>query len=233
MKINYVLHPNLITSEPDAHRAIIVNRTTYSVEDVVKQITGEGSILKETECNAVIDSFFKRIGQNLAEGICFHSDYFSVGIEISGVFVSDKDKFDAERHLIYPNLNPGKPWKELLSNVKPEKVTAEENKPRPEMLIDLKSKTNNQVLSPGGMAELQGALLKVDETMQDEGIFILSTNGGGETRVSYLYMNFPKSIQFEIPETLAKGSYKIEVRNRAHSAKNLRTGVLGFTLNVA
>ncbi len=233
MKINYVLHPNLMTPDPDDCKATVVNRTTYSIDDVVKQITNEGSILKQTECYAVIDAFFRKLGLNLAEGISFRSEYFSLGIEISGVFTNDKDKFDVNRHMIYPNLNPGKPWKESLAEAKLEKVFAEENKPRPENIIDLKSKTSDQTLSPGGMAELQGLMLKIDETAADEGIFIVSENGGGETKVNYLYMNYPKSLQFEIPESIIAGTYKIEVRNRAHNGKGLRIGRLDQTLNVA
>lgn len=233
MKINYVLHPNLMTPDPDDCKATVVNRTTFNLDDVVKQLTSEGSILKQTECYAVIDAFLRKLGLNLAEGISFRSDYFSLGIEMSGVFINDKDKFDANRHMVYPNLKPGKPWKDSLANIQFEKVTADENKPRPENIIDLKSKTIDQILSPGGMAEVQGTLLKIDETTTDEGIYIISENGGGETRVNYLYNNYPKSLQFEIPEGLSAGTYKIEVRNRAHSGKSLRIGRLEQSLNVA
>ena len=227
------MHPNLITANPDVWRAIVVNRNIYFIEDVVKQMTGEGSILKETECVAVIMSFLKRIGLNLAEGIGFQSEYFSAGIGMSGNYTDDKDKFDSDRHQIYPNLSPGKIWKESLANVRPEKVVADENKPRPESIVDMKSKTNNLNLTPGGMAEVQGQLLKINETVSDEGIFIISTNGGGETKVNYLYQNYPKNLQFEIPVTLTSGSYKLEVRNRAYNCKILRIGRLEITLNVA
>lgn len=232
MKINYVLHLNLMTPDPNDCRAVVVNRTNYSVPDVVKQITGEGSILKETECNAVINAFLKKIGSNLSEGICFQSEYFTVGIDISGVFTNDKDKFDASRHQIYPNLHPGKQWKDSLASAHLEKVSSEENKPKPESLIDIKSKSSDQTLSPGGMAELVGQMLKIDETAADEGVYLISDNGGGETKVSYLHINYPKNLQFEIPEGLAPGNYKLEVRNRAHKGKTARTGTLDYTLQV-
>ena len=233
MKINYVLHPNPITPDPDDCRAIVVNRTIYSVKDIVKQITGEGSILKETECNAVIEAFLKKIGLNLIEGICFQSEHLSVGIEITGVFINDKDKFDATRHFVYPNLNPGKTWKENLYTAKLERVFTEENKPKPESIIDMKSKTSDQSLSPGGMAELQGQMLKIDQALNDEGIFLISENGGIETKVDYLHQNYPKSLQFEIPENLVPGTYKIHVRNRAHNGKTIRIGILEYSLHVA
>jgi hypothetical protein len=233
MKINYVLHPNLMTPDPDDCKASVVNRTVFYIDDIVKQMTGEGSILKPTECYAVIDSFLTRIGFNLAEGICFSSEYFSVGMEISGVFVNDKDRFDPNRHMVYPNLKPGKEWKSRLAEVQLEKVTADENKPKPENVIDMKSKTSDQQLSVGGMAEIQGDMLKIDENAVDEGIFIISENGGGEIKVSYLYQNYPKNLQFEIPDSLKAGSYRLEVRNRAHKGKGLRAGSLDFSLIVA
>jgi hypothetical protein len=233
MKINYVLHPNTITPDQNVWKANVVNKTVFNIDDVVKQITGEGSILKLTECNAVINAFLSKIGTNLADGIFFQSDYFSVSTEISGVFAEETDKFDVNRHLIYPNLNAGKPWKESLAIAKLEKVTTDENKPKPESFVDMKSKTNDQTLTPGGMAELQGEMLKIDETADDEGIFIVSGNGGGETKVAYLHQNYPKCLQFEVPEILKQGSYKVEVRNRAHKGKTIRVGILEFTLNVA
>jgi hypothetical protein len=233
MKINYVLHPNLMTAEPYSFKAMAVKRTTYNIDNVVEQITGEGSILKITECYAVIDAFLRQVGFNLKEGICFHSEYFSLSPEISGVFNDDKDKYDPERHQVYPNVKPGKTWKENMANAKLEKMVADENKPQIENVIDMKTKTIDQSLSPGGMAEIRGQLLKIDETANDEGIFIISENGGGETKVSYLYENFPKTLQFEIPEGLTAGNYKIEVRNRAHKGKAVRIGILNYSLNVA
>ena len=82
------------------------------------------------------------------------------------------------------------------------------------------------------MAEIQGQLLKLDDTASDEGIFFISENGGGEIKVSYIYQNFPKSVQFEVPETLSAGSYRLEVRNRAHHGKSVRKGILEYPLNV-
>ncbi|MBN1250914.1 MAG: DUF4469 domain-containing protein [Bacteroidales bacterium] len=232
MKINYVLHKNPITPDPDDCRAVVVNTQIYSIADIIKQITGEGSILKETECMAVTEAFLKKIGSNLAEGIGFQSNYFSVGIDMQGVFINENDRYDSNRHSVYANLSAGKPWKENLAKATFEKVTTDENKPKLNNIFDIKSKTNNQTLTPGSMAELQGNLLKTDESVDDEGLYFISENGGGEIKVAYIYQNFPKTIQFEIPETLSAGSYRLEVRNRAHNGKSVRKGLLEQSLTV-
>ncbi len=232
MGVKYVLHKNPITPDPDDCRAVVVNTRIFTIPDIVKQITGEGSILKETECVAVTEAFLKKIGSNLTEGIGFQSNYFSVGIDMQGVFINEDDKYDVNRHTIYANLSAGKPWKENLVKVSFEKVTADENKPKLLSIFDIKSKTNNQTLTPGGMAELHGQLLKIDETATDEGMYFISENGGSEMKVSYIYNNYPKSVQFEVPETLSAGNYRLEVRNRAHNGKSVRKGLLENSLVV-
>ena len=233
MEINYVLYPNPITPNPDDCRAVIVNKSNYVTDQVIVQITGEGSILKPTECNAVIDAFHRQIGLNLAQGHGFSCEYFSVNIEIQGVFENNKDKLDLSRHTIYPNMMPGKPWKENAQTAKVIKLLAEENKPKLISIFDMKSKTTNQTLTPGSMAEIQGTALKLDETVPDEGVFIISENDGPEVKISYFFQNFPKNLLFEIPDSLTPGSYKIEVRNRAYNCKSLRTGLLTHSLSVS
>ncbi len=51
MIIKYALHKNPITPDPYDCRAVVVGAPVYNTDKVVKQITGKGSILKETECN--------------------------------------------------------------------------------------------------------------------------------------------------------------------------------------
>jgi len=66
--------------------------------------------------------------------------------------------------------------------------------------------------------------------------FILNNNGNGKNTIlqtAYFYLLYPKNLQFEIPESLVAGSFTIEVRNRAHGGKTLRTGKLDYTLQVA
>ena len=176
MGVKYVLHKNPITPDPDDCKAVVIDTKFYDVDKVVEQITGEGSILKITESVAVGNAFLRQIGLNLAQGIGFRSKYFDVDISMLGVFVNEGDKYDSERHSAYPKLTVGKPWKENLSQAVIEKVTADELKPKLLSIFDIKSKTNNQTLTPGGMAELHGQLLKIDETTSDEGLYFISDN---------------------------------------------------------
>ena len=66
--LKYALYPSTITKGEDDHLAIPQGRINSNIEEIIHQITGPGSILKETECVAVIHDFFNVISGNLKEG---------------------------------------------------------------------------------------------------------------------------------------------------------------------
>ena len=71
---------------------------------------------------------------------------------------------------------------------------------------------------------------KVDEASPDQGVFLVSEKE--EIKVPQLYMHNPKSLQVELPDTLKKGVYEVEVRTTVYSATELRTGSSSLALTV-
>jgi len=84
--LHYSLHVNHLTEGEHDYRAVAQPLENYKIEDIVRQITGRGSILKDTECIAVIHDFFRVIGENLVEGKGFTSEYFRIFPSIAGKF---------------------------------------------------------------------------------------------------------------------------------------------------
>lgn len=232
MALQYALYNNHLTSEDD-FTAKVQKLKTNSIEDIVELMTAEGSILKTTECNAVIIDFFRVLAQRIAKGEGFGSQYMSITPTIRGVFDSLDDVYDAERHSVVINLNAGKMLKEALNQIELIKVKA--SKPTQATIntyLDVMANSATS-LSKGGLGELKGEHLKIDTEQADEGVFIINTANNQATKVSRLHQNLPSVLQFVVPNSLAAGSYAIEVRNRPFRVKELRTGKLNTTLTVA
>lgn len=214
--------------------AMVQNRKYKSVDDIIEQLTGEGSILKPTECEAVITGVLRTITKNLAQGYGFQSDFFSLAPSVSGVFVNDKDRYDASRHQVELNLRLGTPVKEALSQVKVAVVPHSVPVPVIKEVFDQKSKTTNDQLTPGHTLEISGERLKImDEADASQGVFLVSTQRAEEVKVPYLYHNTAKKIHAELPDTLKKGTYQLEIRTTVNNAKEVRTGVASSILIVA
>jgi hypothetical protein len=231
--IEISLLDNKLTPNPVDCRAMVQNRKKKRIKDLVDQITGPGSILKDTECVAVVDALFKAIAKNLTEGYGLQTEYFSFVPEVSGVFEDENDRFDPARHEVTLGLRLGTPMKEALQKVKVTVIPHDTPMPVIKKVFDRKSKSTNDIITPGHALDIEGDLLKIiDEADVDQGVFLINPQKGEEVRISYFYQNTPKLLEVELPDTLKKGTYELEVRTHVNKANELRTGFSSFQLRV-
>lgn len=233
MALKYALYKNLLTPEL-TYAARIQELQTKSIEEVVTQLTREGSILKETECNAVLTAFFEQLAKNIKEGIGFQSPYISISPSVRGVFKDEEDRFTEDVHEKTINISTGVFLRRITEEIKLEKVKPSVS-PQPVLigLIDIVSDTTNEKLSKGGVIEIKGERLKIDEAAADEGIFLLNKANANEVKISRIHQNLPGTLQCVIPASVINGTYTVEVRNRLYRTVELRKGQLPFDITVA
>lgn len=231
--MNYALHDNVLTPDQYDRMAIVQDTVKCTTQDLVNDITSEGSILKPTECNAVIAATFRALGQRLQKGEGFISEFLLIDRSISGVFDNDDDRFDPERHQIKANVRLGSTLAKMAEQSPVKKVLTIKKLPVPETFRDLKTKTFNDRLTPGSFAEIVGKDLKIDDLDNpEEGVFFID-QGGTVTRVADVANNYPGKLTIEVPDTLSKGEYTLEVRTVRRGTQTLRKGRLNETLVVA
>lgn len=230
--LNYALYRNHLTEGENDYTAIPQSLVNKKIEDVIHQITKPGSILKETECVAVIHDFFRAIAENLEEGYGFNSDYIRIQPKLIGVFSGNEDQFDPDRHQKDISINATAVLKNALEKLKLEKVEANIRKPEIKSILDFKSQQMNVMLSPGHMIELRGSYLKLDEEQADEGIFLMNSLDHSEIKIELVHENLPSKISGMLPDDLPKGIYSLEVRNRLKGNTSLFTGVFTKELSV-
>lgn len=219
--LDYALYPNRLTEGEDDFLAIPQSLINKKIEDIIRQITKPGSILKETECLAVIHDFFKAIAENLAQGYGFTSEYIRIQPGIIGVFDGIEDKFDESRHQKVVNINASLKLKNALEQVHLQKVDPKVASADIQSVFDFKSQKEDSLLSPGHMIEIKGKRLKFNTEANDEGIFLTSVNGKNTTRVKLVHTNRPGKLTAMLPDDLTAGKYTLEIRNRYRGVKTL------------
>jgi len=128
--------------------------------------------------------------------------------------------------------NPGSRFKDISSRIELKKVTATRPMPLIQDFKDVASNTHNDILTEGGVGQLTGSRLKIDQTDATQGIFLIAVTGGVETKITTLVRNKPADIIFTIPTGLAKGEYSLEVRVKLIGTKELRVAYMDDTLTV-
>jgi hypothetical protein len=92
-------------------------------------------------------------------------------------------------------------------------------------LHDLGSQTTNATITPGNIATIAGARLKLTPGHGEEGVFFVPLAGGAAVRVGVYQRNKPSELVFLIPH-LPAGQYHVEVRTRTRKGSELITGSL-------
>nr|WP_319400183.1 DUF4469 domain-containing protein [uncultured Carboxylicivirga sp.] len=231
--MNYTLYENKLTADvEDDYMARLVNVTTMNREELVTQITGPGSILKETECNAVIGDYWKQIIQFLSNGTFYKDDHINIRLDVVGVFMGENDRFDPERHELKITIQPSAELKGALANIPMQYTKPEKILPVIESIFDWGTETTNSNLTPGASLEITGENLKIYPEEDEQGIYFLNTSNGTETKADSIRTNEPKTLTLKTPQ-LPAGEYRIEIRNKAWNNKNLRTGLSDKTFIVS
>jgi len=232
MSLEYYLIPNHITDNPNDYRAVSSNSNTYTIEDVYKQMTREGSTVTKAEALAVFEEITQAISTILEEGHSVVTPLVNISSSVTGVFDEEEDQFDSDRHKVQLNINSGLRLKGLPASIQPTRVEGTEPAPDIKYLHDNVSETRSELLTPEGGARIKGSQLKFDEEDDRQGIFFIDTQDGTEHRVERSPLrNMPKELIFTLPD-LPEGEYRLEVRSILNNTSTIRSGILSSPLTV-
>ncbi|MGF7137816.1 DNA-binding domain-containing protein [Roseimarinus sediminis] len=218
--LKYYLAENYLTPDPSDFMAQVNTSRSYTLDDVVKEMLRRGTSLTGTDVYAVLNLFHQVIGDVITEGYSINLPLCNGQPSISGVFSSPADSFDPNRHVLKYNLNPGLLIRDAIREIKTEKIDPTDKSPYIEQYIDVLSHTTNDVLTSKGIGEIQGSRIAFDATDEEQGIWLVATDGTA-TKVSTVAMNKPSKVIFMVPE-LAAGEYELLLKVKYPGSKTLR-----------
>ncbi len=236
MPLPYTLHKNSIRKggAKVSYRAVAKNVTYVSIEYAIQHLTQPGSILKQTECHAVIHGFLDYLDEQLAEGNGFLSPYFRLTPGVRGVFEHQHDPYDANRHRPGVNFRMGKKMQRAISRMKLRRIHSDVPTPSPTGFQDWMSDTENQLLTSGQVGLVVGERLKItDPDDPNQGVFLTHLPTQQVYRAAHVHHNYPKQILMSIPKSLPAGRYQLEVRSAYGTTAEIRTGQLLPVLTVS
>lgn len=232
--LNYSLYDNNFTADdPEDRLARPVDVKMNTRNDLIRDITGPGSILKPTESDAVIDNYWRKITDYISQGEGYSDDYLSIRFAISGTFQNDDDQFDSARHSLIVSALLKSAVTGVAEEVPLRKVDGRRIMPEIDSVYDWGSETNDQMLTPGDVLEISGNYLKIHDNLgEEEGVFFVSQSDDAEIHAEKFRTNEPKTLTLRIPETLTAGGWRLEVRNTSRNSNRLRTGIFAPVLTV-
>jgi hypothetical protein len=233
--LDYSLNENSLTPDPNDCSAQPENVRSYSHDEVIERINKRGSSITKADLMSGFELYYNEVADIIADGGAVHTPLFVTVPSIPGVFTSIADNFDSSRHAVKTNLNPGILLRQATAKIKVRKVQVADPSPYIVEVVDIASGTTNDILTPGGVVQLRGSRLKFLADKPENGVFFIDDNNV-ETRYNLVVENKPARVIVVMPDTLAQGSYRIELRTTCSStnkeAKTMKRGQCNKILTV-
>lgn len=234
VSVPYILYPNPLTDEPNAHWARLISKGKIELEQVIdRMILQRGAVGTRAEVLGILEDFYRALEDLLAEGYILRLPNGTYRLAVRGIFQGAGDTFDPARHKIVVCIAPSK---RLRCGV-PERVRLIKERrrvsvPRPEAYFDAASGSTDDRLTPQDIGRVSGRGLRFDPADPKQGVFLRHTDAGEETRATSYSEVAPAVVHFLVPP-LAPGCYQLIVRTRVGEEEDLYSGLLEQELRVS
>ncbi len=230
--LKFSLIEDNLSRDSDGCVATVVETEFVDRNYIIDKITGAGSILKPTECNAVLKSFFKQLCENVSEGIGYRDEYITISFSVKGKFVNSDDNFDKNRHSVAVLVNSSAKIKDAVKDTEVVKVKRRERKPNIDKVYDNVLDSTNDSITAGCTIDISGSMLKLDLRDPRQGVYFIDDKVGDKVKVERVIKSTAKLLRVIVPKSLNSGKYYIEVINVPKNNKEPKSGRFSEKLNV-
>ena len=221
--LEYVLEVNGLTAAPDDYRAQVVNVASHTQEDIVNRIMQIGAGLTRSDIAAVLEAEKQVVVEIVSEGGAVTTDLFNAFPSIQGVFHSMEDSVDGVHQKVRINLHAGTALRDALGAVKTKKLPGVVSGIIISSVTDVKTGSQNNLLTPGRNIKISGAKLKIAGDGPAVGLSFEPESGGAPVPVdmSDLVVNHPGELIAVIP-ALAPGVYRLRLATQYSGGTQLK-----------
>ena len=236
--IKAYLYDNLLTPDPNDFVARVSSERSLSVADICHSAaTRGGADVSDTAMSHAVELFLKEMAYRLCDGFAVNTGYFTAVPVVRGVFLNPNETFDPQRHTLQFQFTQGELMRREIEDVEVKIMGVAETGLYIGQVEDMKSRTVNEVLTPGFNLRVTGTKLRVVGDKPGVGIFFRETVTNTATKVDEadIVINNPSELMIIIP-ALPAGTYQLEITTQYSTGnkllKEVRSAVFDRPLTV-
>ena len=220
-RIRVYLYENFLTDNPNDFTAKVISERTLNVKEICKMAVSRGgapSTAEAMEHNVAL--FLKEMSYQLMDGYSVNTGYFTANAQVRGVFDSRNEAFNPAKHSILFRFNQGDLLRKEIPNVKVQVMGVGESGIVISHVVDSKTGSVNDLLTPGGALKIKGGKLKIAGDHPDIGVSF-EDEAGGSVKVDErdLIVNKPSELIVHIP-ALSAGRYQLVICTQFSGSAN-------------
>ncbi|MDR1986784.1 MAG: DUF4469 domain-containing protein [Treponema sp.] len=232
------LYENLLTEDKNDYMARVSAERSLSVGDICRSaVEWGGADINAAAMEHAVDLFHKEMAYRLCDGFSVNTGWYNASTHIKGVFSSPTEAFDPAKHTVAVEFHQGADLRKELAMVGVNILGKAESGFFIAEVLDLRTGSVNDLLTPGRNAKISGGKLKVEGDDPACGVYFVNAATGDRVKVegADIVENQHRHILIITP-ALPPGTYHIEVStqfSKNQPLKEPRTTVFDRLLTVA
>ena len=236
-KIRVKLYPNYLPKGKGTFIARTNNQRVLDVEEICMELKKRGNFAGDHKVLAeYVRQYYEEAILQLCNGFAVNSGYYTMYLNIGGVFGSPNDTRDLDKHPIGFRVRIGAVLKQLAKILKIEVEGLASTDGYIDYFTDVHSNTVNYEITGGRNFIITGDKIKVAGNEPECGVYFERTDDGTRIKVQErLTQNTPSKIIGTIPMLMAPKSYRVVIVTRfngssSSTSKKLRTLISNFEM---
>ena len=236
-RVKAYLYDNPLTDNPGDYMARVSSERSLDTEKICRSAVSRGGAdISADSMQHGVNLFLKEMAYQLCNGYSVNTGYFTASPLIKGVFNSPDEAFDPARHSIIFQFNQGEILRNELPSIEVEIMGAAGASLGISQVVDVKTGSVNELLTPGRNLRISGHRIKVAGDSEETGVCFVNQASAQKIMVDKtdIVINNPSELFIIIPG-LAAGTYKLQVTTQYSGAallKRPRVTVLDKVLTV-
>ena len=216
------LYENFLTDNPDDFSAKVISERTLGVREICTMAIKRGgapSTVDAMEVNATL--FLKEMAYQMMDGFAVNTGYFTANAQVRGVFNNRNEAFNPKKHSVLFRFNQGDLLRKEIPNIQVQVMGVGETGIIISHVVDSKTGSVNDLLTPGGVLKIKGGKLKIAGDHPEVGVFF-EDEAANRTQVEMndIIMNKPAELMVQIP-ALPAGKYRLAIRTQFSGSSTL------------
>lgn len=235
MAIRYTVRPFKPGKTGGAHAAHVLYGQPAGAAEILDRVVSGGSTLTRADVAACAEALAAAVESLVCEGR--RVNLFGIAEvypRVRGTFEDAFERFDPARHTLDAGGCAGERLRRAVRRQsRPQRAIRAASSPNVTAVCAPGTALPPATIEAGSLMRISGQRLKVDPSRADEGVLLVSRDGGPPVACRQIARNSPSEILAVAPRDLPQGVWTLEVRARMRHASGLSVGQFGPVTSLA
>jgi hypothetical protein len=207
------LYDNPLTERPDDRYGRVINIASVDVDTLIERAINNGFNGNADSMNASYLAIKHEAIKAATRGEIVTFGLGHTAIDVEGSFIGDAPQWNPEVNKLVAGITPIKELRDALKQTPVKVIGMAPNQSAIVSVTDVASGKVNELLTPGGMANIKGTRIKIVGDKPAIGLFLTNHDSQETMQVpaTAIGLNDPSKVMFVVPADLAAGTYQLSI----------------------